>query len=102
MVRTTQTSGWFPHRWEQARLRKLKAAVAGPLDRARAKILLETPMPPADENGALGAGMMDALRRSPSLSGRSSSFGNLSDAGRPAPHDDFEALDLSGRAWLGR
>jgi len=88
-------------RWEQARLRKLKAAVAGPLDRARAKILLETPMPPADENGALGAGMMDALRRSPSLSGRSSSFGNLSDAGRPAPQDDFEALDLSGRAWLG-
>ena len=87
--------------WEQARLRKLKAAVAGPLDRARAKILLETPMPPADENGALGAGMMDALRRSPSLSGRSSSFGNLSDAGRPAHHDDFEALDLSGRAWLG-
>lgn len=58
-------------------------------------------MPPADENGALGAGMMDALRRSPSLSGRSSSFGNLSDAGRPAPQDDFEALDLSGRAWLG-
>ena len=69
--------------WETGRLDALARAWAPTLAKARKTILLRTPMPCADENGSLGAGMLDTggLRRSPSLSHKSGSSGDLVDFG---------------------